>query len=55
MEDSLQRLLADEQVIEASILSTCNRLEIYTLLRHPDRGISAVGDFLSQQSWLAVE
>ncbi|MCP9787118.1 glutamyl-tRNA reductase, partial [Cyanobium sp. N5-Cardenillas] len=55
MEDSLQRLRADEQVIEASILSTCNRLEIYTLLRHPERGISAVGDFLSQQSGLAVE
>jgi len=31
MEDSLQRLRADEQVLEASILSTCNRLEIYTL------------------------
>ena len=55
MEDSLQRLRADEQVIEASILSTCNRLEIYTLLRHPERGISAVGDFLSHQSGLAVE
>jgi glutamyl-tRNA reductase len=55
MEDSLQRLRSDEQVIEASILSTCNRLEIYTLLRHPEQGITAVGDFLSRQSGLAVE
>ena len=36
MEASLQRLRSDEQVLEASILSTCNRLEIYTLLRHPE-------------------
>ena len=54
MEDSLQRLRADDQVLEASILSTCNRLEIYTLLRHPELGISAVGSFLSQVSGLEV-
>jgi glutamyl-tRNA reductase len=42
-------------VLEASILSTCNRLEIYTLLRHPDQGIEAVASFLSQVSGLAVE
>jgi glutamyl-tRNA reductase len=52
MEDSLQRLRADDQVLEASILSTCNRLEIYTLLRHPEQGVTAVGSFLSEQSGL---
>jgi len=55
MEDSLQRLRADEQVLEASILSTCNRLEIYTLLRSPDQGVSAVGSFLSEHSGLNIE
>jgi glutamyl-tRNA reductase len=55
MEASLQRLRADDQVLEASILSTCNRLEIYALLRHPEEGTSAVGEFLSQVSGLAVE
>ena len=55
MEASLQQLRADDQVLEASILSTCNRLEIYALLRHPEQGISAVGAFLSQHSGLAVE
>ncbi|MEB3256331.1 MAG: glutamyl-tRNA reductase [Synechococcaceae cyanobacterium] len=55
MEASLQRLRADEQVLEASILSTCNRLEIYALLRHPEEGASAVGAFLSQVSGLALE
>ena len=55
MEASLQQLRADEQVLEASILSTCNRLEIYALLRHPEQGISAVGAFLSQHSGLQVD
>ena len=54
IEDSLQRLRADEQVLEASILSTCNRLEIYTLLRNPEQGVSAVGSFLSQHSGLEL-
>jgi glutamyl-tRNA reductase len=55
LEASLQQLRSDEQVLEASILSTCNRLEIYTLLRHPDDGIEAVGSFLSQVSGLSLE
>jgi glutamyl-tRNA reductase len=53
MEVSLQQLRADEQVLEASILSTCNRLEIYTLLRHPEQGIQAVSTYHSQLSGLA--
>ena len=55
LEASLQQLRSDEQVLEASILSTCNRLEIYTLLRHPDDGIEAVGSFLTQVSGLSLE
>ena len=55
MEESLQRLRSHEQVLEASILSTCNRLEIYTLLRHPEQGVSAVGSFLSDVSGLQLE
>ncbi|MFM7752894.1 MAG: glutamyl-tRNA reductase, partial [Cyanobium sp.] len=55
MEDSLQLLRNDDQVLEASILSTCNRLEIYTLLRHPEQGIHAIGVFLSQHSGLALD
>jgi glutamyl-tRNA reductase len=55
MEASLQQLRADDQVLEASILSTCNRREIYALLRHPELGIKAVGSFLSQVSGLALE
>jgi glutamyl-tRNA reductase len=55
MEASLERLRADDQVLEASILSTCNRLEIYALLRQPEEGTAAVADFLSQVSSLPIE
>ena len=55
MEDSLQRLRSHDEVLEASILSTCNRLEIYTLLRHPEQGVTAVGSFLSQHSGLELD
>ena len=53
METSLQSLRNHEQVLEASILSTCNRLEIYTLVRNPDLGVDAVRNFLSSHSGLA--
>jgi len=55
METSLQTLRGHEQVLEASILSTCNRLEIYTLVRNPDLGMSAVREFLSGHSGLATD
>lgn len=55
METSLQSLKGNEQVLEASILSTCNRLEIYTLVRNPDLGVSAVSDFLSGHSGLETD
>jgi glutamyl-tRNA reductase len=55
MEESLQTLRGDAQVLEASILSTCNRLEIYTLLRNPEQGITAVGSFLSRHSGLEFQ
>ena len=52
MKTSLQSLHQHEQILEASILSTCNRLEIYTLLNHPELGIGAVQEFLSSYSGL---
>jgi glutamyl-tRNA reductase len=55
MESSLQTLRDHEQVLEASILSTCNRLEIYTLVRHPELGMSAVREFLSGHSGLPTD
>ena len=53
LETSLQSLRSHEQVLETSILSTCNRLEIYSLLRHPEEGVAAIRDFLANHSGLA--
>ncbi len=52
MEQSLKVLRGNEQVLEVSILSTCNRLEIYSLLRHPDLGLDAIKGFLLSHSGL---
>ncbi len=52
MESSLQALKGDEQVLEASILSTCNRLEIYSLVRNPEEGTYAINNFLCSFSGL---
>jgi len=52
LQSSLQTLRSDEQVLEASILSTCNRLEIYSLLRQPQEGVAAIQNFLSIHSGL---
>ena len=52
MEHSLKSLKSNDQVLEVSILSTCNRLEIYTLLRHPDLGLEAIKEFLMDHSGL---
>ena len=54
MEMSLKTLRGNDQVLEASILSTCNRLEIYTLVRHPELGVGAVNEFLSNHSGLGT-
>ncbi len=53
MEVSLKTLKNNEQVLEVSILSTCNRLEIYTLIREQELGVSAINDFLGTHSGLA--
>mgnify|MGYP001339724196 CR=1 FL=1 len=50
IEASLKSLRSNEQVLEVSILSTCNRLEIYTLLRNKDQGIESINEYLSSYS-----
>ncbi len=53
--ESLKKLRDKEQVLEASILSTCNRLEIYTLVRNPEQGVAAIGDFLREHSGISEQ
>ena len=50
MEESLRALHGHDQVLEVSILSTCNRLEIYTLVKKAELGIDAIKEFLSAHS-----
>ncbi len=52
MEISLKTLREKDEVLEVSILSTCNRLEIYSLVRDQDQGVSAVRNFLCSHSGL---
>ena len=51
-EQSLKELRAHDQVLETSILSTCNRLEIYSLLKNPEEGVEAIQNFLASHSGL---
>ena len=55
LEDSLKLLKQNEQILEVAILSTCNRLEIYSLVRNQDLGINSIKDFLSEYSGLTLE
>jgi len=52
LEQSLKELCAHDQVLETSILSTCNRLEIYSLLKNPEEGVEAIQNFLASHSGL---
>ena len=50
IEDALISLKNSSEVLEVSILSTCNRLEIYSLVRDLNLGLSSIKEFMSQYS-----
>ncbi len=52
IEESFKSLKSNDQVLEVSILSTCNRLEIYALVKNQELGVSAIKSFLSNHSGL---
>ncbi len=53
IENSLQTLKDNELILEVAILSTCNRLEIYSLVKHAEQGITAIQEFLKDYSDLS--
>ena len=53
IEESFNYLKSKDSVIEVSILSTCNRLEIYTLVKTPEAGVNAIKEFLKDYSGIA--
>ena len=55
IKDSFDSLKENEQVIEVSILSTCNRLEIYALVKDQELGFSAIKEFLLNHACLNKE
>ena len=48
--ESLGALKAFSDILEVSILSTCNRLEIYALVKDKNIGISSIKEFISNYS-----
>ena len=55
IKEAFDLLKANDQILEVSILSTCNRLEIYALIKNEDLGLSAIKEFLSHHSGLAKD
>ena len=53
--ESLKTLRAYSDILEVSILSTCNRLEIYGLVKDKNIGISSIKEFLSHYSRVSLE
>ena len=53
--ESLRALKSLSDILEVSILSTCNRLEIYALVKDKNIGISSVKEFISNYSGLLFE
>ncbi len=55
IKESLTALRAFSDVLEVSILSTCNRLEIYALVKEKNTGISSIKEFISDYSGIIFE
>ena len=55
MESSLASLRNFSDILEVSILSTCNRLEIYALVKDKNIGISSIKEFISEYSGVNLE
>ena len=53
--ESLKTLRTYSDILEVSILSTCNRLEIYGLVKDKNIGISSIKEFLSEYSKVNFE
>jgi len=55
IDKSFANLKKIDEILEVSILSTCNRLEIYSLVKDPELGIEAIKSFLLEFSGLDAE
>jgi len=55
IEESLNSIKNSSEVLEVSILSTCNRLEIYSLVKDINIGLSSIKEFMSKYSNVCLE
>lgn len=55
MEAAIAHLCSFPHIEEATILSTCNRLEVYVVVRETDQGVREVTQFLSEYGKLPVQ
>ena len=55
IEESLISLKNSSEILEVAILSTCNRLEIYSLVKEINIGLSSIKEFLTRYSKLKTE
>ena len=53
--ESLKTLRSYSNILEVCILSTCNRLEIYGLVKDKNIGISSIKEFLSDYSRVSLD
>lgn len=54
--DTLSELLvANEEIAEIAVLSTCNRTEFYVATEHPDRAREILGAYMARRCGLALE
>ena len=53
-EQAIQQLRSFSHVEEVAVLSTCNRLEIYTIIKDTEHGMREITQFLADWSQIAI-
>ncbi len=54
IEESIQHLLAYPHIEEVTIISTCNRMEIYAVVSETEQGVSEINQFLAEISKISL-
>jgi glutamyl-tRNA reductase len=55
IEESIRHLLAYPHIEEVTIISTCNRLEIYAVVTETEQGITEINQFLAEISRIPLQ
>lgn len=55
VEESIHHLLSYPHVEEVAIISTCNRLEIYAVVKETEQGVKEISQFLAEIGHIALQ